>query len=103
MHYYNSFDYRDESHRFINVAFDLLNRYEYAKDAFGPDYMVALRDPYALRISDKGRLNLVRVIETDTGRKAEVVGHAYSEKYSQITYIGKLLAVYLENLQVDEG
>ena len=99
---YRTLEYRDEAHLFVNAAFDLLNRYKYAKDACGTDYLVSLTWPYALRISDKGCLNLVRIVETDAGQRAEIVGHAYGEKYSQITYVGKLLAVYLENLQIDE-
>ncbi len=101
--------YENEAIIFITTACYLLRKYEsqpshqngYVDYYLGKD----LPKGYVLKITNRGRLALCKVCRsnsTSTNTYLKVISHSFNEKYSQITYIGKLLAVYLENLQKDE-
>ena len=102
-------DYEEESIQFIQTAYYLLRKYKsqsshqngYVKYYLGK----SLSKGYILRITDRGRLVLCKVCRSSPSTNytfQKVISHSFNKKYSQITYIGKLLAVYLENLQKDE-
>lgn len=95
--------YRDEATLFVQTAFAMLTDYNAAPDAYG-DQRVFLTDPYALRLNSKGELSLVRVIEKEnTHFQDKVLAHSYTDKFSQIIFVGALLTIYLKCLQEDEG
>ena len=95
-------DYREESTFFINTAFCLLDEHKFAPHLHEASDIAGLAWPYGLRINNQGQLNLVKIVEIRPGfETAKIIGHTYGNKYSQITYIGKLLAIYLEHLQMD--
>lgn len=95
-------DYRDESTYFVNTAFRLLDEHKFDPHSREATDINTLQWPYGLRINDQGQLNLVKIVEIRPGfETAKIIGHTYGNKYSQITYIGKLLAIYLEHLQMD--
>lgn len=88
-------NYREASEHFINTAFCLLDTYKYAPNSINPNKEAYLDGDYGLRISKNGRLNVI-------DPKGNMIAHSFNEAYSQITYIGRLLAVYLEHLQMDD-
>ena len=87
-------DYRKASELFINTAFCLLNTFEHAPTACDPNKEAYLDGDYGLRISSDGKLNVV-------DPQGTLIAHSFNGAYSQITYIGKLLAIYLEHLQME--
>ena len=102
-------NYEEESMQFILTAYSLLRKYESQsshKNGCGKVYLSkSLSKGYILRITDRGRLVLCKEyrLHTSTNYTSQhVISHSYNEKYSQITYVAKLLTVYLENLQKDE-
>ena len=88
-------NYREASELFVNTAFCLLDTYKHAPNSIDPNAAAYLDGGYGLRISKKGRLNVI-------DPQGNMIAHSFNEAYSQITYIGKLLAVYLEHLQMDD-
>ena len=95
-------NYREESTYFINTAFRLLDEHKFDPYSREATDIATLEWPYGLRINDQGQLNLVKIVKIRPGfETAKIIGHTYGNKYSQITYIGKLLAIYLEHLQMD--
>ncbi len=101
--------YEDEAIIFIITANYLLRKYESqpSRQNSCDKYYLSKSLPkgYVLKISNRGRLVLCKEhrLHTLTNYTYEtVISHSFNGKYSQITYIGKLLAVYLENLQKDE-
>ena len=101
-------DYEEESIRFIKTAFSLLRKYKsqsnhqngYVGYYLGED----LSKGHILKITDQGRLALCKKeFGSDSNDVYQrVIAHTFCKKYNQITYIGRLLATYLENLQKDE-
>lgn len=89
-------NYRKAAEGFINTSFYLLDMYKHTPNAFDPNDEINLDGGYALRISKHGWLNIV-----DSNGK--LISHIFNKAYSQITYVGKLLAVYLEHLQKDDS
>jgi hypothetical protein len=89
---------------FVFSAFQLLDCYK--KDPHssyvGTRSGIRLYGPFILQVTDKGRLVLNKICtrKEDDGEYLKVIGHSFNERYSQITYVGKLLAVYLEQLQL---
>ena len=101
--------YEDEAIIFITTACYLLRKYESQPTHQNGyiDYYLAKDLPkgYVLRITNRGKLVLCKTYKLHTSTNytsQKVISHSFNKKYSQITYIGKLLAVYLENLQKDE-
>jgi len=101
--------YEDEAIIFILTAYSLLREYEFQpshqNDCVKHYLSKELPKGYVLKISDRGRLVLCKKysLHTSTNYTYETVtSHPFNGKHSQITYIGKLLAVYLESLQKDE-
>ena len=88
-------DYRKASKLFVDAAFCLLNMYKYTPAICDPNTEAYLAGDYGLRISADGKLNVV-------DPQGNLIAHSFNGAYSQITYIGKLLAVYLEHLQMDD-
>lgn len=88
-------DYREAAELFINTAFCLLNTFEHAPTAINPNEAAYLDGDYGLRISADGKLNVV-------DPQGNLIAHSFNGVCSQITYVGKLLAVYLEHLQMDD-
>ena len=88
-------NYREAAEHFVNTAFCLLNTYKRAPKACDPNKEVYLDGDYGLRISADGKLNVVNPQGT-------LIAHSFNDACSQITYVGKLLAVYLEHLQMDD-
>ena len=88
-------NYREAANLFVNTAFCLLDTYKHAPTAINPNEAAYLCGDYGLRISVDGKLNVV-------DPKGNLIAHSFNEAYSQITYIGKLLATYLEHLQIDD-
>lgn len=95
--------YREESQNFINAAFDLLDKYKRSPYDCNNDTVIWLTKPYALRINAKGQISLVRIISGDHRDRTILVGHTFAKCHTSITHIGKLLTVYLDNLQNDRG
>ena len=87
-------NYREASEHFVNTAFCLLDTYKHAPNSIDPNKAAYLDGDYGLRIDKFGRLNVV-------DPNGKVIAHTFNETWSQITYIGRLLAVYLEHLQRD--
>jgi hypothetical protein len=101
--------YEDEAIIFITTACYLLRRYESQSSQQNDHVKHYLGKPlskgYVLKISNRGKLVLCKVCRLNSSTNytyEKVISHSFNGKYSQITYIGKLLAVYLENLQKDE-
>lgn len=88
-------NYREASEHFVNTAFCLLDTYKHAPNSIDPNAAAYLDGGYGLRISKKGHLNVVNPY-------GNPIAHSYNGVYSQITYVGKLLAVYLEHLQMGD-
>ncbi len=88
-------NYREASEHFVNTAFCLLDTYKHAPNSIDPNKEAYLDGDYGLRIDKFGRLNVV-------DPRGNLIAHSFNESYSQITYIGRLLAVYLEHLQIDD-
>ena len=102
-------NYEEESIQFIITAYSLLRKYKLQssnQNGHIEDYLsTSLPKGYTLRITDRGRLVLCKVYRLNLSTNytyEKVISHSFNGKYSQITYIGKLLTVYLENLQKDE-
>lgn len=97
-------DYYIKSKIFITTAFNLLddykkNPYKSYNGLFGG---YRFDENYILSISSNGRLALDKILNAGTDKEHLIrIGHGFNDKYSQITYIGKLLAVYLEDLQCE--
>jgi len=87
-------NYRAASLNFVNTAFNLLVMFKNAPQECDPNKRAYLEGDYGLRISANGQLNLI-------DPHGNLIAHTFNGAYSQITYIGKLLAVYLEHLQMD--
>lgn len=88
-------NYRVASLNFVNTAFDLLDMFKNTPYECDPNKQAYLEGDYGLRISANGQLNVI-------DPHGNLIAHSFNEAYSQITYIGKLLAVYLEQLQRDD-
>lgn len=95
--------YEDEALEFIRSAYFLMTAYEDSKRYDNKDRIVELKYPYFLKINTKGQLSLLLGEEYDDGMHYKTYAHSYNGRYSQTTYIGKLLASYLEFLQIDDG
>ena len=97
-------NYHKKSQKFIDTAFDLLddykkNPYKSYNGLFGG---YRFDENYILSISSNGKLALDKIIEAGTDKEHLIrIGHTFNDRYSQITYIGKLLAIYLEDLQCE--
>ena len=89
-------NYREASEHFVNTAFCLLDTYKHAPNSIDPNKAAYLDEDYGLRIDKYGRLSII-------DPNGKLIAHAFNETWSQITYIGKLLAIYLEHLQMDDG
>lgn len=85
-------NYREAAVHFINTAFCVLDTRKHAPKAYNPDETAWLDGDYGLKVNKAGRLYLV-------DPQGTTVAHSFNGLCSQITYIGKLLAVYLEELQ----
>ena len=107
-------NYREASTDFVSKAYELLDAYKqnlldiYRQNPqsalVGSAGGVKLNGPYILKINKKGRLSVCKICKLHSEYEyLKVIGHSFNEKYSQITYVGKLLAVYLEDLQLEEG
>lgn len=84
--------YQLESEKFVNGFFRLLDEHKEDPTSY---HSVYLRHPFVLIISADGYLDLVN---SETNR---TVSHSRNLKKSDprwITYVGKMLAKYLENL-----
>lgn len=88
-------NYRKASEHFVNTAFCLLDTYKHAPKACDPNKEVYLDGDYGLRISADGNLSVV-------DPQGILIAHSFNKAYSKITYVGKLLTVYLEHLQMDD-
>lgn len=94
-----------EASDFVWSAFQLLDFYEKDPNSsyVGTNSGIRLDGPYLLRINNNGILNLCKIRTNEDGNtRLTTIAHGYHEKSSQITYVGKLLSVYLEYLQRDE-
>ena len=101
----NTAYYKDEASNFVSTAFNILGTYEFLKNSSNYDVTSifgTLSDAYELRINAKGQLYLIRYDQFDPKGWC-MISHTFGNKFSQITYIGKLLATYLENLQIDKS
>lgn len=85
-------NYREAAEHFVNTAFCLLDMYKHAPKACDPNKEAYLDGDYGLRISADGKLNVV-------DPKGNLIAHSFNGAYSQITYVGELLATYLDYLQ----
>ena len=98
-------NYYKAANEFVTTAFKLLDTYKIDKNsAYCRGTMlinsVESGEPwYVMSISKNGKL---RVVDTRRPMNAKTVTHAYSNK-SQITQIGRMLSVYLETLQKENG
>lgn len=88
-------NYRKASEHFVNTAFCLLDTYKHAPRSCDPNKEAYLYGDYGLRISADGKLNVV-------DPQGTLIAHSFNRACSQITYVGKLLATYLEHLQRDD-
>lgn len=88
-------NYREAAEHFVNTAFCLLDTYKHAPTEINPNEAAYLDGDYGLRISSDGKLNVVNPQGT-------LIAHSFNGACSQITYVGKLLTVYLEHLQMDD-
>ena len=98
-------NYRKAADEFVMTAFDLLDRYktdphsEYCRGTMLIN-CVESGEPWGImRISKKGQLS---VIDIRRPSNSWTITHAYTDK-SQITQIGRMLSVYLEILQKENG
>ena len=89
--------YQEAASLFVSTAFNLLATYAIAPTGIDSNREVYLDGDYRLRISRNGELNLV-----DPHGKL-IAAHSFDKSYSQYTYVGKMLASYLERLQMDES
>ena len=90
---------------FVVQAFILLDKYKNdPKSSYiGSKSGIKLHGPFILQITDTGTFRLCKICTLNSGSEyLKVIGHSYNRQYSKITYIGKLLAVYLEHLQLSE-
>lgn len=91
---------------FIFNAFTLLDKYKTDPNSsyIGSTSGLRLHGPFILQITDTGAFRLCKICTLENGSEyvTKVIGHSYNRQYSKITYIGKLLAVYLEHLQLLE-
>ena len=100
------YNYREASTDFVSKAYELLDIYKQNPRSVlvGSAGGLKLNGPYILKINEKGRLLVCKICKLRSGYEyLKVIGHSFNERYSQITYVGKLLAVYLEDLQLEEG
>lgn len=92
-------DYREEAVNFINTAFCALYGLENAPAAY-KNRKAYLSDGYDLYVDSNGNLSLIKY--DDTEKSTRIIAHSRNRAHSSITYIAKILAVYLEHLQNDE-
>lgn len=91
----NHNSYQEAALLFVSTAFNLLGMYAITPTSVDPNKEAFLDGDYGLRISRNGELNLV-------DPNGNLIGHGFNKRYSQYTYVGKLLATYLEHLQLDD-
>lgn len=98
-------NYYKAASEFVTTAFKLLDTYKIDKNnAYCRGTMlinsVESGEPwYIMSISKSGKL---RVIDTRRPKNSQIITHAYSNE-SQITQIGRMLSIYLEALQKENG
>jgi len=98
-------DYKNDASFFVKTAFNMLSVWQAIdkNPILNNTYIsVPLKDFYELHINTKGQLYLVKYDDSNP-KGFDIIGHAFSKKHTQVTYVGKLLAVYLENLQIDNS
>ena len=88
-------NYREAATHFVNTAFTLLDTYKYAPRSISPHAEAWLDGDYGLRINTHGQLNVVNP-------NGKVIAHSFNRNCDQMVYIGRLLAVYLKNLEEDD-
>lgn len=97
--------YEEESAYFIEQAYKLIKQQDIMKKSSytgdnpcGSQSNIAyLRYPYHLKISDNGRLSLIDCSKKGYNR---VISHSRNNvKSEQISCIGKLLCVYIDNIK----
>lgn len=87
--------YQEAAQLFINTAFNLLGIYQISPTSIDPNQVAYLDGDYGLRISRNGELNLLDPY-------GNLIAHTFNKRYSQYTYVGRLLAIYLQRLQEEE-
>lgn len=88
-------NYREVAVLFVQTAFCLIDIYEHAPTMIDPNECAYLSGDYGLRMSKDGCLNVV-------DPNGNLIAHSFNKAHNQTTYVGKLLAIYLEHLQMDD-
>lgn len=100
-----AYNYSLAASDFIFQAFTLLDKYKTDPNSsyIGSTSGIRLHGPFILQITDTGQFRLCKICKMESGYEyLKVIGHSYNRRYSKITYIGKLLSVYLEHLQLED-